>query len=176
MKSSALMALPVLLLAAAAMVTAGTVALAHPAQAVLPNLPYLLAALGGVMGWWFNRSQAVFALVLVVMTYAVLDRWVIQSPGADALGQVFYAGLAVLVPFNLTVIAFYKERGVLTGAGLSRLALIGLQGGLLCVAAFGPVPDALQAWLGDLLHARALSKDIDAWTWLPQPALTVSNL
>ncbi len=106
-------------------------------EALLGYVPHVVLALGLFLGWRFNRSRLIFALLVL----AIAERALALTDGALLLRTV-----AVLLPLNLTWISFLRERGLLTPWGLVRVAIIGAQ-----VAAAGwlihAVPDRLSAWL-----------------------------
>lgn len=169
-------ALPVLLLAAA--LAWQDVGVSRKVFVILGYGPYLAAVLGVVLCAWFNRSRAVFALVLVTAGYWLCDGFLTQGPSRTPFGQVGYAAYGILLPVNLAVLGFFEERGIVTPRGLVRSGVI--LGQILAVTAimtgFGGLLETslaarLQAWTGDWLHVRLFSRTADAWTSLPQLAL-----
>jgi diguanylate cyclase (GGDEF)-like protein len=133
------------------------------AEIVAPHLRAYAAALlvaGLLLGWYFNRSRAVFALLLLAATALALR----AAPGGGS-GAVA-AVLALLLPVNLAGYALLRERGLWTARGAARLAAILAQG-----AAVG-----LLAWLGPetapgWLTASLLDPRLTAWTDVPQTGL-----
>tara|TARA_B110000208_G_scaffold183477_1_gene236234 strand:+ start:291 stop:542 length:252 start_codon:yes stop_codon:yes gene_type:complete len=75
-------------------------------------------------------SCYLYALVGFVCVYAVLGQLEGKPKSADAIGQVLYAGAAVLLPLNLTVFACLDERGLFSRLGLIRLSFFWLKRGL----------------------------------------------
>ncbi len=175
-RAAAALAVPALILAAAAVLAGRAATLPPPGPAVLAVLPYAVAVLGGLLGWWFNRGRVAFSLAVLAMGYGVAA-WFEAPPGPGPMpgpmGQVAYAAAALLVPLNLVLFAFFEERGVATRPGLWRLALLAAQAaGVAFLVADGPLGHAAAA----ALQARLLPAVVDAWTTLPQPALLVSVL
>lgn len=87
--------------------------------------PFLLAMLGGAIGWWFNRGRAVFVMLLLLVCY-----WLLVGNGAGFSPE----GLAFLqittlylIPANLLILGFTAERGVLNPRGIARMLILGLQ-------------------------------------------------
>jgi len=97
-------------------------------SALVHIYPYLVAVAGILLGWRFNRSRLIFAILLL----ALADRGLLLfSPSAGATsvtaGQTVYNGVGFLLPLNLVFLSRVKERGILTFHGLVRLGLILLQ-------------------------------------------------
>ena len=139
-------------------------------QSVPSHIVIGAALIGALLGWRFDRSRAVFALIVLLLVYLVMHRLVARPPGPDVVGQVLYPGVCVLLPVNLLLIAQLDERGLLTLAGLSRLGLIFIEVVVLAALVWAPAP-ALQSLAAAFLHWRLLPAALDLWTYLPQPAL-----
>lgn len=132
--------------------------LPESAQPALRLYPGLVLGVGLFLGWYFNRSRVVFALLLLTAAELTL-----RSAGGG--GGPFLL-LALLLPANLAAYAPLAERGLFTPRGLLRLAAIPIQ----ALAAAG-----LLLWQGNDLAARLarpfLDPGLTAWTSLPQGAL-----
>jgi len=89
--------------------------------------PWIVLCAGLFLGWRLNRSQLVF----VVLVLAVADRSLLVFAGGDAgpgsMGEAVYNAIAFLLPLNLVVFSFMKERGILSLDSLMRLSLIPMQ-------------------------------------------------
>ena len=97
-------------------------------SALVHVYPYLVAVAGMLLGWRFNRSRLIFAILLL----ALADRGLLLfSHGAGAasagVGRTVYNTIGFLLPLNLVFISRMKERGILTIHGIVRLSLILLQ-------------------------------------------------
>lgn len=127
--------------------------------AALPALglyPPLVLGVGLLLGWYFNRSRVVFALLVLAAADVAL-----RVAGSRAVPL-----LGLLLPLNLAAYALLSERGLFTPRGLARLA---------------PLPaQALVGWLMALWGWRGMTPWLDwpilsprlmAWTDLPQGAL-----
>jgi diguanylate cyclase (GGDEF)-like protein len=128
--------------------------------------PYVVFGVGVFLGWFFNRSRVVFALVAL----AVADRaWLHFAAGTAASAGVdrgVFDAVALLLPLNLLAIAWTGERGVFTARGLSRLVAIPLQILGIGVMLLGNRP-IFSTWLQyPVIDAR-----LTAWTPIAQPAL-----
>jgi diguanylate cyclase (GGDEF)-like protein len=90
--------------------------------------PYLVAAAGILLGWRFNRSRLIFAMLLL----ALADRGLlIFSPNigvaSRGIDQTVYNAIGFLLPLNLVFVSRMRERGILTFYGAVRLSIILLQ-------------------------------------------------
>jgi GGDEF domain-containing protein len=142
------------------------------------HVPWLHRALGGfetfyayaifgaglLLGWRFQRSRLLLALLVV----AVADRTLVQLALDQELGRnhVVFQAIGVLLPLNLAALALTAERGLVTLAGLARLALIGVQ-----VAGVAQLDRAVPGATAAVLHFNLLPPTLMAWTPLADPAL-----
>ena len=85
--------------------------------------PYIVFALGATLATGFNRGRAVFALLALVIAYAVQQAWLQQGLNAFS-SRVIYAGLTVFVPAFLALLAVLPERGTFNRHGVVRLSVI----------------------------------------------------
>ncbi|MFP3870368.1 MAG: diguanylate cyclase [Syntrophobacteria bacterium] len=95
--------------------------------AFLRVYPYMVFGAGFLLGWRFNRSRLVFALLVL----ALADRSLFYLGSANGVPagvvQTVYNAAALLLPLNLTALCLVKERGIFTLRGLWRLSLLVLQ-------------------------------------------------
>jgi diguanylate cyclase (GGDEF)-like protein len=126
LRSFALFAVPIALLAAA-------FALVFYGDALPPSLaglktygPHIVFAIGVVLAAAFNRGRAVLALIVLIAAYAVQQTWLQQALDVPQARAV-YAALVMLVPLNLALLALLPERGLFNRHGLLRLGAIGIQ-------------------------------------------------
>ena len=89
--------------------------------------PYAVLGVGVFLGWYFNRSRVVFALLLLASADAALLRSGVGESTGGGVGRTVFDALSVLLPLNLAAYAMLDERGLLTTRGLRRLALIPAQ-------------------------------------------------
>ncbi len=141
-------------------------ALPDSALPFLQVYPYVVAGGGAFLGWYFNRSRIVYALLILTLA----DRALVLFPqGPEAGGDVnriVFNAVALLLPPNLTAYSLVSERGLFTRRGLARLTpILGqvLVVGLICISR----PRELAA----LLDYRLVGADLAAWTPISQPGL-----
>ncbi|MCC9624406.1 GGDEF domain-containing protein [Thalassospira sp. MA62] len=132
--------------------------------------PFLIAVVGGAIGWWFNRGRAVFVMGLLLVCYWIL---VANGAGFSADGRAFLRiATLYLIPVNLVILGFTAERGVLNPRGIARMLALGLQ--VFVMLMLAGQPD-----VGSRLYQVLTIDLIDlggAFGGLPQPAMIVSLL
>lgn len=83
--------------------------------------PALVAVLAVLFGWRFNKSRLIFA----VLVLGLADRFLLDCRTWPAAEQdAAFLLISILAPLNLAVIALLRERGILSLAGIFRLAAI----------------------------------------------------
>ena len=97
-------------------------------------LPWLLAAVGILLAWRFNRTSLLFALLVLLLSDVVLREYGLPLA---ASGPVVRNALVLLLPLNLLGFACIKERGLFTPRGWLRLSLIALQVALVFLLSLG---------------------------------------
>jgi diguanylate cyclase (GGDEF)-like protein len=89
--------------------------------------PAMVAAAGLFLGWRFNRSRLVFAIIILAIADRFLAHYASGLGGTRAAGRIVYNAVAFLLPLNLILFALLKERGVFTLRGITRFGLITAQ-------------------------------------------------
>lgn len=140
-KALSYLALPVVLVVAAAWVVRQPLWAPLRQLELLVWLPYVAFLPGLVLAWRFNRSRAFFTITLLGGCY-LLWQWL---PDAS-LRRQWVLPAALLVPLNIAVLAWSRERGIFNNRGFARLGLIIGQCGLLGVLAWQLDPTVLD-WL-----------------------------
>jgi diguanylate cyclase (GGDEF)-like protein len=154
------------------------VALVHwgattPSAVPLVHLyPIVVLVAGVLLGWRFQRGRLLLALLgLVLADRAML--W-LAPPESDLpyAGPVIVRTVAMLLATSFAVLAFLRERGVLTDVGLRRLAALA-----------GQVAVVLAVWLLAAVYPESAARVFNLvllpppyLTWLPlgQPAALVA--
>ncbi|MGH7164947.1 MAG: hypothetical protein ACREIS_05405, partial [Nitrospiraceae bacterium] len=130
------------------------------------TLPYVIAVIGLFLGWFFNRSR----IVLAILILAIADRVLLQfgagkATGGD-IGRIVFHATALLLPLNLMACAMIRERGLFTPRGLARVLPILAQAFLIALLCR---PD--QRDLAAALWYKFITMPWPAWTPVAQPAL-----
>ena len=139
-----------------------------PASAVpyVQAYPYVVFGVGVFLGWFFNQSRVVFALVVLAVADRALLHFAAGTAASEGVGRAVFDAVALLLPLNLLAFAWIGERGVFTARGLARLFPI-----LLQVLVIGVVLPANWPALSTWLEYRVLDAHLTAWTPVAQPAL-----
>jgi GGDEF domain-containing protein len=134
-------------------------------QELLPYLP-LLTIVGGIMlSLHFHRGRVFLVLLmLAAFTWTLLPR--LRAGLPDPSGGVLLQLFAFLIPLNITLFCFMRERGVLTTAGRMRLIFLALQGGAAAWLVRSH-PD----WVADFLARKITLAPLPDVLTLSQPAL-----
>src|SRR5262249_33677000 len=151
-----------LLVVSAALIRVGV--LADPKSTLVKFYPLAVFVAGLAISGFFRRSRLFFALLALGIAQVTFT-WVIPHL-APRTAQIAADAVALLLPINLLVLAFVRERGIISPTGRKRLAIVGAQilaVLILCAPAFG---DSAK-WIGRAFAPLALS----AWSGLSQPAL-----
>ncbi|HET6935128.1 MAG TPA: GGDEF domain-containing protein, partial [Candidatus Angelobacter sp.] len=117
----------------------------------------------GLCGF-FRRSRLFFATLAITLATAVLG-WVAPYVGADA-AHILRNAIALLLPINLLVLAFVRERGIISPVGRKRLAWIA---GEIIAVAFLCLPKINV--LAAPLDREFLPPIFSDWSRISQPAL-----
>ncbi len=84
-------------------------------------VPYLFLLPAAGLAWRFNRSRAFFIALLFAAAHFLLNEPVLA--GVKIESSIAALFLSYLVPFNLALLVFLKERGIFTRHGLIRFSL-----------------------------------------------------
>lgn len=83
---------------------------------LLEMFPFLTVAAGLFLGWRFNRTRVLWAIVLLILVERVLA---LTTPFAR---EYVLLVASALVPLNLALFSWWSERGFFTMHGLLRLS------------------------------------------------------
>lgn len=151
-----------LLIFAAMLVRLGL--LADAASPLVRFVPLMIYATAVALSAYFRRSRLFFATLLLALS-GVMLAWVAPLVSARA-EHVIANAIALLLPANLLILGFLKERGIVSRAGRKRMAIGAVQ--VIIVAALClPWMSGLAAYLERPFAPLQLS----AWSHLSQPAL-----
>lgn len=141
-------------------------ALPDALQPYVQAYPYAVFGVGTVLGWYFNRSRIVFALLILSLAGLALHRVGGWGTGMDEVGRVVFLAVATLLPLNLATFAVLKERGLFTARGASRLIAVAAQ-----VLAVDMAIRHGWGTAGEWLAGQFLNERLTAWSQLPQASL-----
>ena len=127
-------------------------------------LPAVVFAVGLALSAFFRRSRLFFALLVLALSQRAFA-WVIPHV-SDGAARITADAIGILLPLNLLVLAFLRERGIISPAGRRRLAIVVLQVmgvAILCMPAMAHISAQL---------SRAFVPEIfSRWSGLSQAAL-----
>ena len=121
-------ALPVALLAAAFVALHKVRLLPQAQQELTCYAPYLTLSGGIALSLAFNRGRALFALLILGLFYLVDRNYLLQGMD-DFAPRTLYLCSSLLIPLNLGLFCFIRERGIFCHAGRLRLGFLALQAG-----------------------------------------------
>ncbi len=135
--------------------------------------PLVVAAAGLLLGWRFNRSRLIFALLVLAMADRALN-WLVQGAlEPNTPGRLIFNLTAVLLPLNLLFFSLIQERGIINGNGLRRLLFI-LAQPLLTAFVFYDNWAVLNAWIEYPIIRHSLVSRYIVALHLPQIAVLVN--
>ena len=97
---------------------------------VSPYLPYAAIAAGSFLSLNFHRSRVFFVLLILALFYWSCTTY-LQNGLADFRARMVFQALSVLLPLNIMLFCFMRERGVLSIGGRLRLGFLAAQAGLV---------------------------------------------
>jgi diguanylate cyclase (GGDEF)-like protein len=100
---------------------------------ILPYLPYTLIAVGMFLSLHFHRSRVFFVFLMLAVFYWGCGAY-LRDGLIDFRSRMVFQALSILLPLNITMFCFMRERGALSLGGRQRFGFIVLQSG--CVAWF----------------------------------------
>ena len=89
-------------------------------SALVHIYPYAVAAAGLLLGWRFNRSRLVFAILVLTLADRALLSFSAGGLSSVGMGRALYNTVAFLLPLNLATLSLMEERGIVTVHGISR--------------------------------------------------------
>ncbi len=117
--------------------------------------PLVVYSAGILLGCRFNRSALVFGTICIALCQWCLAHF---GPGhPELIRRLAFDAAVLLLPLDLLVLSFIKERGFVTSSGFIRLGVILAQPFLMGMAA-GPDPGRF---------ISLFEKDFLSWSYLP---------
>jgi len=138
--------------------------LANPNSPLVLFVPLMIYGTGLGLSAYFRRSRLFFATLLLALSGVMLV-WVAPFISTEA-AQVMANAVALLLPLNLLILAFLKERGIVSRTGRKRLAI-----GAVQVIAVAALCLPFMARPAAYLQSEFLPQELTDWTHLSQLAL-----
>lgn len=138
--------------------------LADPHSPIVRFFPVVVFGVGLVLSAFFRRSRLFFALLALTLTQSTFA-WIMPLLSPNS-AQITANAIAILLPLNLLVLAFLRERGIISPAGRRRLAIVALQAMAVAILSMpGLAQIAVQ------LKRTFVPTIFSDWSGLSQPAL-----
>lgn len=126
--------------------------------------PLIVFSIALVLSALFHRSRLFLATVVIALSQAALV-WLAPRVSSEAQSALFNA-ICFLAPLNLLALVWLQDRGIISLAGKTRLAVIGLQISLIAL-----LMQPELARVAALLDRQFVPRRFSAWSGIPQPAL-----
>jgi diguanylate cyclase (GGDEF)-like protein len=117
---------PAALLLAAYLALPYIAALPAARRELMHYVPYLAIASGLALSLAFNRGRVFLTLLLQGIFYWSFRAY-LQNGTKDYASQVLFLALSLLLPVNITLFCFMRERGITTASGRLRLSFLVVQ-------------------------------------------------
>lgn len=154
-KKALIFFVPLTILVSAWFVPEKTAAFSPAHRELLLISPYLAVLVGMFLAVHFHRGRPFTALLLVACVYYACRSLLVEGVIGYA-AQGIYFSFALLVPFNFTLLALMRERGIFSAAGRLRFAFLLLQAMVAWFAFRHHIEDLLPLLNRQLIPSTAL--------------------
>lgn len=167
LKTTSMIAFPCALLVLAFIGADHIPLLTEPQLDLLSMAPYPVFLIGAVLAWKFNRSREFFLLLVLSLTIASLQYLPQAGSVSEGVKQedLLFLG-SLLIPANILIFSFLKERGIFSMWGMTRIGGIAAQ---TAAAVWLMKPE--QQFLLQRLQGQLLPFSLNPFTPLSQAAL-----
>ena len=124
---------------------------------LVPALSYVVFVSGVLLAWRFDRIRVIFALVAIALATWGVSLFPVAGLKDTLPGAVVWGGIALILPLDLGLFAWFTERGLLSPYGKLNAALLAAETivvALLCGDAALARPRLL-ARIGEFAHFPA---------------------
>ena len=138
--------------------------LADSNSPIVRYFPVVAFGAGLALSAFFRRSRLFFALLALTLAQSTFA-WIMPLLSPNS-AEIVANAIAILLPLNLLVLAFLRERGIISPAGRRRLAIVALQVmsvAILCMPGLAQIATQLKRAFVPLVFSE--------WSGLSQPAL-----
>jgi diguanylate cyclase (GGDEF)-like protein len=129
-KRLSIFAMPAVLLVAAYLSMPHIPILPPPWREILPYLPIATIAMGMFLSLHFHRSR-VFFVLLMLAVFSWSCGAFLRDGLTDFRSRMVFQALSLLLPLNITLFCFIRERGVFSRGGRLRIAFLAVQAGVI---------------------------------------------
>ncbi|HEX7811545.1 MAG TPA: GGDEF domain-containing protein [Burkholderiales bacterium] len=128
--------------------------------------PYFMLGAGLMIALAFKRGRALFAVLSLLIAYICFRVFFAESQPAEFVSNTVYAVLCILVPLNLAILTWVRERGALNSYGWRRLAALLIAVGLTAAVIFGEYKGVTE-----FLHRPLLADVVISGSPIPQSGI-----
>ncbi|WP_307401534.1 GGDEF domain-containing protein [Paenibacillus anaericanus] len=122
-KTALLILLPFVLIVLAYIFFTKTNTMSKPQLDIIELSPYAIFLIGGAIAWKFNRSRELFILFILTLCLASIT-YLPETMGKSVQVADIYSIICLLIPINIAIFSFFKERGILSLWGGIRIGFI----------------------------------------------------
>ncbi|PKM76469.1 MAG: GGDEF domain-containing protein [Firmicutes bacterium HGW-Firmicutes-15] len=130
---------------------------------MIPFLPYILLLIAGVLAYRFNQSKIFYLALVFILIQFTTEAIIYQRHHYDSTQMnSIYSVIGILVPLNIFIYCFLKERGIFSQWGFLKLiSIIGQFLGAIWIvssdklAILNILNVQLLPWTFDFLHGIA---------------------
>ncbi|MEK4509015.1 GGDEF domain-containing protein [Paenibacillus sp. FSL K6-2524] len=97
--------------------------MSKPQLDIIELSPYAIFLIGGAIAWKFNRSRELFILFILTLSLASIT-YLPETMGKSVQVADIYSIICLLIPINIAIFSFFKERGILSLWGIIRIGFI----------------------------------------------------
>ena len=138
--------------------------LSDPQSSLVQFFPLVVFGMGLAVSAFFRRSRLFFALLALALAQ-IAFAWAMPHL-EPRTAHIVADAIGLLLPLNLLVLAFVKERGIISPTGRKRLAVVAAQMVAVWVLCL-PALEQAAKWISRAFAPLALSN----WSGISQPAL-----
>lgn len=140
--------------------------LPHEFAPFLHVFPYAVVIIGLLLGWRFNRTRLIYAIVLMFLAELSLSYF-----SSGQVGKLVFQSTVLLLPLNLLLVSWFRERGIINLRTALWITFI-IAELLICAGLIYDQPSAYAYWLNypltDLPQLQGLP--------LPQPLMLINGV
>ena len=137
--------------------------------------PYVVFGTALLLSAIFNRSRLFFAVLVLALSDRALTYWA-PALSSGRVRLALFDAVTLLLPLNLALLSFVRDRGIISPKGKRRIALIAAQLATVVVVLFvHPVQILTEQAMHNAIvpHQYSDWSRVSEWNHMSQPALLV---
>jgi len=136
---------------------------------------YVVFGTALVLSAIFNRSRLFFAVLVLALSDRALTYWA-PALSSGRVRLALFDAVTLLLPLNLAVLSFVRDRGIISPKGKRRIAFIAAQLAIVVVVLFvHPVQILTEQAMHNAIvpHQYSDWSHVSEWNHMSQPGLLV---